>query len=708
MIKWNILKKTKIPTCIVSMLLLLCACSPFGDLDNPVDPEAPNYQGFDTVADSNNINLVSPEDGLSFDFPPEFSWTPVDGAQQYHLQIAETSDFSSILYEIDDCEQGSHLVSDMSCETGDIFWRVRAKKNDEWGVWSSARMISLEDILYIGSVTPADTTDVDDTTPLLNWIPVSDASAYQVQVSETGEFSGSLLVDATDFNGSEYQLSVVLENKATYWWRARAKCAENVWGAWGSPLIFTVDIDTELPSSPDPSDSTTIANTSTVFDWADIGWAEGYQIQICDTGDFVDPLIDDSGEISESDFQSDVVLSDNTSYWWRVRAKNLDGVWGSWGNTWQFTVNIGVPSGPSPSSGSTTYDTTPLLDWGDVNGAGSYKVRFGTDELTLDQQTAYSAGSSNYQVTTSYSDGDTVYWQVQTLSDDAVGGDWSPVWNFSIAIGVPSGPSPSSGSTTYDTTPLLDWGDVNGAGSYKVRFGTDELTLDQQTAYSAGSSNYQVTTSYSDGDTVYWQVQTLSDDAIGGDWSPVWNFDVIVYDIGETGPAGGIIFYDDESDGTYDLDGDRYLEAAPASTEWSNLEWGVYGTDISGAAGTSIGTGATNTSDITWHVFFVNTNADAPAAEECSWLSYEGYDDWFLPSKDELDLMYQNLHLSGFGGFVEGEQPLGGGDYDYFYYWSSTEVNSDYAYCRTFRDGESYVRSKLNSSGYYVRAIRSF
>ena len=47
-----------------------------------------------------------------------------------------------------------------------------------------------------------------------------------------------------------------------------------------------------------------------------------------------------------------------------------------------------------------------------------------------------------------------------------------------------------------------------------------------------------------------------------------WNY--IVYALRSTGPAGGLIFYENPSWAT---DGWRYLEAAPVSTEWSNIQW---------------------------------------------------------------------------------------------------------------------------------------
>ena len=64
-----------------------------------------------------------------------------------------------------------------------------------------------------------------------------------------------------------------------------------------------------------------------------------------------------------------------------------------------------------------------------------------------------------------------------------------------------------------------------------------------------------------------------------------------IYAIGDTGPAGGIVFY--VSDG-----GLHGLEAAPTDADLSGdttLEWGCYGESVSGANGTAIGMGLQNT-----------------------------------------------------------------------------------------------------------------
>jgi len=161
--------------------------------------------------------------------------------------------------------------------------------------------------------------------------------------------------------------------------------------------------------------------------------------------------------------------------------------------------------------------------------------------------------------------------------------------------------------------------------------------------------------------------------------------------IGKTGPAGGLIFYDK---GSYS-DGWRYLEAAPKSTEWKRKKWGSYKNLIRGTE-EGIGTGQSNTTKI---VAWLNSHYErGRAAQVCDALVVENngvtYSAWFLPSRNESKLMYENLYLKGVGGFAAN------------LYWSSSEKYSSSAYVQNFFNGcqifdyKNYYRS--------VRAVRAF
>jgi hypothetical protein len=155
--------------------------------------------------------------------------------------------------------------------------------------------------------------------------------------------------------------------------------------------------------------------------------------------------------------------------------------------------------------------------------------------------------------------------------------------------------------------------------------------------------------------------------------------------IGDT-YQGGIIFYLDGLGGG--------LIAAPTDQS-SGAEWGCVGTIISGADGIAIGTGAQNTIDIE-----AGCSTAGTAADLCANLVLSGYTDWFLPSKDELNLMYQNIGQ----GNALGLGDVGGFSPDF--YWSSTEYGYDSAWIQVFIFGNHNYFSKDGT--YHVRAVRAF
>lgn len=122
----------------------------------------------------------------------------------------------------------------------------------------------------------------------------------------------------------------------------------------------------------------------------------------------------------------------------------------------------------------------------------------------------------------------------------------------------------------------------------------------------------------------------------------------------------------------------------------TNKEWGCQSMKISNAMGTEVGKGLSNTSAI------VSACGEQDrAAYICSNLDQGGYSDWFLPSVDELTMIYNNLAKDGKGGFTQGQ------------YWSSTQSPTDnMAQVVAFNDGHSQHNGK--NSMLYVRAMRSF
>jgi hypothetical protein len=161
---------------------------------------------------------------------------------------------------------------------------------------------------------------------------------------------------------------------------------------------------------------------------------------------------------------------------------------------------------------------------------------------------------------------------------------------------------------------------------------------------------------------------------------------------------GGLVFYDK---GSYS-DGWRYLATAPVETEFT-AQWGAYG-DIIGTR-TEVGAGKHNTELIVAYLHSIGVTGTA--AQLCDSLVIDGYDDWFLPSLDELNLMYTNLCLQNWGEFDQISKP------HQAIYWSSSQYSSVfpqqssiYSWSFNFYGGYQHENGKNNT--FYVRAVRAF
>lgn len=139
---------------------------------------------------------------------------------------------------------------------------------------------------------------------------------------------------------------------------------------------------------------------------------------------------------------------------------------------------------------------------------------------------------------------------------------------------------------------------------------------------------------------------------------------------------GGIIFY-------IDTTGQHGLIAA--TSDQGDVPWGCYGTTIGGTS-TAIYTGQANTSAIV-----TGCTAGGIAALICFDLVLNGYSDWYLPSKDELNQMYlQKNAIGSFSGV----------------YWSSSETSAGSAWGQSVDSGSQGPLAKTNACD--VRAIRAF
>jgi len=340
---------------------------------------------------------------------------------------------------------------------------------------------------------------------------------------------------------------------------------------------------------------------------------------------------------------------------WRVRAK-LNDTWGNWSHVGTFFYLYSHTVYFDAQGGSTPVPAYKAITKGSQYGALPSVIRTG---YVFDGWWS-EPGGAGIQVAS-----DII---VSTSTGHLVHAKWLPPYTVTFDSCGGSSPSPASKTVTYghpyETLPTVTRTGYQFDGWWTGENGT----------------GIQINTA-----TV---VSIKSDQKLYAKWE-------FIYNIRDIGPAGGYVFYDK---GNYN-DGWRYLEAAPSSYDYSYKVWGGYGTAV-GGTGTAVGTGESNTQKIM--AKFGNAEPYRGktdyAAKVCADLVVTKgevtYDDWFLPSTDELNLMHQNLKRNNLGGFSED------------HYWSSSECDAYNAWFQSFISDGQYDSYRYGAIS--VRPVRAF
>jgi len=304
-------------------------------------------------------------------------------------------------------------------------------------------------------------------------------------------------------------------------------------------------------------------------------------------------------------------------------------------------------------------DTQRISDLGAINSALAFYL-VNTSTISM------GSVSSSYSVTSTTCLGRIA---VATTSQSVNSTGWLPVDLATLAVGSPISKYPIDPNPEYSGNNQRYYAYLtDGAGKWEITANLESTyytSTDDRESKDGGNEN-----------SLYEVGNKL--DLLNTSANCYW-----AYNVGDTGPAGGKIAFDQ---GSY-INGWRYLEAAP-SDQSTGIVWHATNDGTTGATAQALGTGNANT-----NLIIALYGAENNAAKLCSDLVLGGYSDWFLPSYEELNKLYINrVAIGGFTGI---------------YYWSSSEYDASYAWRQSFYDGLQGSRPK-NYSPLFVRAVRAF
>ncbi len=177
---------------------------------------------------------------------------------------------------------------------------------------------------------------------VLDWSDVTGAT-YEVQVASDSAFA-TVVASASGLTSSAWTVSPALSTNTTYYWRVRSANSCGGASAWSTTRSFTTRGCTTLaaPTLTSPANGATGVSSSTPLDWSDVASATGYEVQVASDSAFA-TIVRSNTTLTSSAWTVSPALSANTTYYWRVRAKDSCGV-SAYSATFSFTTaNVCTP-----------------------------------------------------------------------------------------------------------------------------------------------------------------------------------------------------------------------------------------------------------------------------------------------------------------------------------------------------------------------------
>jgi len=393
-------------------------------------------------------------------------------------------------------------------------------------------------------------------------------------------------------------------------------------------------------------------------------------------------------------------LSPNTTYY--IRAYATNGIGTAYGDIKSFrTSSTSIPSVISTTIATNITQYSALTGGNIGNDGGATVTSRGVcwsstttnPMITNSNMSGSGSGTGSFSINLSSLLPGTTYY-VRAFATNAIGTAYGNVVSFRTnAATIPVGLSTSNVSSINQNSSVSGGTIVGDGGSPIISRGvcwsntTSSPTISNSFSNDgAGIGTFSSSLSGLTANTTYY-VRAYATNSIGTAYGNTLTFTTLPnFTVGQLYQGGVIAYIFVPGDIGY-IAGQTHGLIATTSNQSTSAIWGCSGTLVSGT-GSTLGTGLNNSSII------VNTcTSSTIAAAICNNLTFGGYSDWYLPSRDELAKLY--INRTSIGGSSNAS------------YWSSSQSGSTTAWSINFITGtSSSITSK--SSLLYVRAIRNF
>jgi photosystem II stability/assembly factor-like uncharacterized protein len=241
--------------------------------------------------------------------------------------------------------------------------KISSSANQLWAIDSkNTRVLTFIDSLAapVVLISPDDKAAGLETTALnLKWQACSDATMYEWQISDNTGFTGIPASQTGTSDVSSARLTG-LNPAAVYYWRVRV--SKPFLSRWSDTWSFNTILG---GTNVAPAIAVPAAGAKTplrpLFQWSIIASADKYDLLVAGDTSFAHPVIDKTGDnaVSCNAWESDIILENDTTYYWKVKARNASNV-GAWSPVSAFITEprMVTPTTPENARAMTIQQTT--------------------------------------------------------------------------------------------------------------------------------------------------------------------------------------------------------------------------------------------------------------------------------------------------------------------------------------------------------------
>ncbi|MEW6221859.1 MAG: Ig-like domain-containing protein [Candidatus Hadarchaeota archaeon] len=381
----------------------------------------------DTVPPPEPSQLYPQDNVLLKTTPAWILWSSLSGVVYYRLVLDDSADFSSpainsIYYTTTAVPQ--------SLPDGLYYWKVSARDYAGNETYSGVFTFTIDSLPpSVELLSPLENENTADNTPLLKW-------KVEDNFVENSEIYIDNKLAWVQRGSGQLENSAPEMEEGLHRWRVRVyDNAGNV--KESQENSFYIDkTGPPVPTRLSPENGGRILTKSVPLSWTpvtDRGHPVSYELWVDDSQDFGSPAVQET--ITENG--KSVELADG-AYFWRVRARDNAGNFGSFGGPWSFTLDNTPPPKPSltwPSENVMENTARPTFSWAAVTDFSKVKYELQVDEDNAFSSPAVTATLETTTFTPLENMHDGIYWwRVRAVDNFGHVGEWSDNVRFEVFL----------------------------------------------------------------------------------------------------------------------------------------------------------------------------------------------------------------------------------------------------------------------------------